>query len=391
MTITIVSGFLLPIPPVAGGAMEKMWWRLARLYVRRGHRVTIIAKRWHGFPDEETVDGVRLLRVPGFDHRRKLWQNLLLDACWGLRVMQILPDADILITNTVALPVIVRQFRPRAGLLVVNLNRFPKGQVRWYGRAARIQAASSVIASAAVRQAPQLADRIRLTPNPVDCSLFTKAAPKREASAPLTIGFVGRIHPEKGLLTLVRAADLLSRDTGLPAWRIILRGPVETPRGGGGPEFVQSMQRLAPDLWHEGRLELAPALADPLELARAYQSLDVFCYPTEATEGEAHPVAVLEAMAAGLPVVVTHLPCFADQLRQQDNALLVPLKDPAALAASLSRLLRDAGLRSTLGDRAQQTVADLDDKAVADRHLADYEALLHPEGRAVSPSPPVNK
>ena len=37
MKITIVCGFLLPVPPVSGGAMEKMWWRLARLYVRRGH------------------------------------------------------------------------------------------------------------------------------------------------------------------------------------------------------------------------------------------------------------------------------------------------------------------------------------------------------------------
>lgn len=377
MTITIVCGFLLPVPPVAGGAMEKMWWRLARHYVRRGHRVTLISRRWPGWADDETVDGVRLLRVPGFDHRKHLWQNLLLDALWGLRVLRALPAADILITNTVALPVFVRQWRARAGLLVVNLNRYPKGQVRWYGSAARIQAASGIIASAAAAQAPRLAGRIKLTPNPVDCSHFAGPAPARAADAPLTIGFMGRIHPEKGLLTLATAAVRLARETDLPPWRIVLRGPTEVPRGGGGADFVQRLQAVGPELWRDGRLALAPALADPAELANAYRSLDVFCYPTEAAEGEAHPVAVLEAMAAGCPVVATELPCFADQLRAGENALLVPPHDDARLAAALARLLREPALRDTLGARARATISALDDPTLADQHLADYEQLLH--------------
>ena len=54
MKITIVCGFLLPVPPVAGGAMEKMWWRLARLYARRGHQVTLLSRRWPGWADDET-------------------------------------------------------------------------------------------------------------------------------------------------------------------------------------------------------------------------------------------------------------------------------------------------------------------------------------------------
>ena len=377
MTITIVCGFLLPVPPVAGGAMEKMWWRLARLYARRGHRVTLISRRWPGWADDETVDGVRLLRVPGFGQRKRLWQNLLLDALWGLRVFRVLPAADILITNTVALPVFVRQLRARAGLLVVNLNRYPKGQVRWYGRAARLQAASGIIASAASAQAPRLADRIKLTSNPVDCSQFAGPAPTRAPGSPLTIGFMGRIHPEKGLLTLATAATLLARETDLPPWRIVLRGPAEVSRGGGGPEFEQRLQAVGAELWRDGRLALAPALSDPAELATAYRSLDGFCYPTEAAEGEAHPVAVLEAMAAGLPVVATELPCFADQLRSGENALLVPAHDATRLAAALARLLRDSALRSTLGGRARETISALDDAIIADHHLADYEQLLH--------------
>lgn len=377
MTITIVCGFLLPVPPVAGGAMEKMWWRLARIYAQRGHKVTLVSRCWPGWADDETVDGVRLLRVPGFDHRQHLWQNLFLDALWGLRVRSVLPDADILITNTVALPAFVRRLRLRAGLLVVNLNRYPKGQVRWYGRAARIQAASGIIASAAIQQAPKLAERIKLTPNPVDCSLFGGPDPTRTPGTPLTIGFMGRINPEKGLLTLAAAAGRLAQQADLPPWKIILRGPTEVARGGGGPGFVERLQTVSPALWREGRLELAPALNDPVALARAYRLLDVFCYPTEAAEGEAHPVAVLEAMAAGRPVVATDLPCFADQLRSGENSLLVPPGAAAALAEALAQLLRDSARRTALGHRAREAIWALDDQAIADQHLADYDQLLH--------------
>lgn len=377
MKITIVCGFFLPVPPVAGGALEKMWWRLARVYVRRGHQVTLISRRWPGWNDEEVVEGVQLLRLPGFDHRRHLWQNLLLDAIWGLRAFFALPRADILVTNTIALPVFVHQLRPGAGLLVVNLNRFPKGQVRWYRGAARIQAASAIIAATAMRQAPRCAPVVRLVPNAVDCSAFAGPAPDRGPARPLTIGFMGRINPEKGLRTLTAAAALLAQETGVPAWRIILRGPVDVPRGGGGEAFVTELRTQAPALWQDGRLALAEPIFDPIALARAYLGLDVFCYPTEAAEGEAQPVAVLEAMAAGLPVIATDLPCFAGQLQAEDNALLVPPHDAAALAAALARLLRDSSLRDRLATQARATIWALDDEAVASQHLADFETLLH--------------
>jgi glycosyltransferase involved in cell wall biosynthesis len=357
--------------------MEKMWWRLARLYAQRGHEVTLISRRWPGWTDEETVEGVRFVRLPGFNHRRKLWQNLLLDARWGWRVRAALPDADILITNTVALPVFVRAMRPKVGLLVVNLNRYPKGQLRWYRCAARVQAASGIIATAARAQAPALGDRIRIVPNSIDCSAFAGPLPARPAGAPVTIGFIGRINPEKGLVTLVAAAELLAQKTDLPPWRMVLRGPVDIPRGGGGPAFVRELQARAPALWSDGRLALADPIFDPAALAQAYRELDVFCYPTEAAEGEAQPVAVLEALAAGLAVVATDLPCFADQLRTGHNALLVPPANAAALAAALEQVVRDPADRAAIATRGREAIWALDDAAIATQHLADYEALLH--------------
>lgn len=377
MKITIVCGFFLPVPPLAGGAMEKGWWRIAQHYVRLGHEVTIVSRRWPGLPDTEVREGIRLLRYPGANHTRKLWRNLLLDAIWGLRVLRHLPAADILITNTVALPVFVRRLRPQAGALVVNLNRHPKGQLRWYAGVARVQAASGAIAAAARQQCPALGDVIRVVPNPVDCRAFQRPVAARPANDVLTIGFIGRLHPEKGLANLVRAAAILAARPELPLWSLQLRGPVDVARGGGGEDFVAHLRAVAPALWESDRIRIAPPLFDADKLTAAYHELDIFCYPTEAAEGEAHPVAVLEAMASGLPVVATQLPCFADQIVDGRNALLIPLRDPVALAAALARLLTDPATRATLARNAEATVSTLDDEVVARQHLADFANLIH--------------
>ena len=381
MIITIVNGFFLPIPPVAGGAMEKAWWRLGRLYAARGHAVTQISRRWPGLPREEMLHGVRHLRLAGYDHRRHLWQNLVLDALWGAKVLGRLPPADILITNTVALPVAVRQLRRQSGRLVVNLNRYPKGQMRWYGRVARIQAASQAIATAARLEAPALADRIRVVPNPVEVTAIAAEKPAAIRTDPtVVVGYFGRLHPEKGLERLVAAASRLSELPGLPPWRLELRGPSSVPRGGGGDAFVNGLLAAGAALRAADRLRIEPPLYETSALHRAYHGLDVFCYPTLAEHGEALPIAVLEAMAASLPVVVTDLDCFADHVASGVNGLVVPrgTADPVgALTEALRCLITDAGRRRRFGEQARLTVSVLDDPVIADQHLADYEQLIH--------------
>jgi glycosyltransferase involved in cell wall biosynthesis len=382
MKITIVSGFFLPVPPVAGGAMEKTWWRLAREFATRGHHVTLISRCWQDWPIEELSDGVRILRVRGFDHRRRRSANLLLDAIWGLRVHRRLPAADILVTNTVALPIWVRPLRAGAGRLVVNLNRFPKGQLRWYRDIARVQAASATIAAAAVEQAPRLANVIRVTPNPIECRRFAAASQQRaRASHPVTIGYFGRIHPEKGLQLLIEAARRLNAQRDLPEWRLELRGPVEIAQGGGGPAFARELDALAEPLQHAGRYARFPPEFDAERLARAFANLDVFCYPTVAEKGEALPVAVLEAMAAARPVVVTALSCFREYVQDHETGRLLASWHEAdaaeRLAGLLASLVREPETRARLGGAAQAAVASLDHSTVADTMLADFQSILH--------------
>src|SRR5205807_778782 len=78
MKITIVTGAFLPVPPIMGGAIEKAWYALAREFARRGHEVVFVSRKLPQLPAEEAADGVRHVRVRGFDTPRSLpWLKLL--------------------------------------------------------------------------------------------------------------------------------------------------------------------------------------------------------------------------------------------------------------------------------------------------------------------------
>src|ERR1039458_7354616 len=126
LRITIVSGFFLPVPAISGGATEKTWHGLARVFASAGHSVTFISRRWPGLADEETVDGVHHIRLPGFDHKNLLPVNLAHDFLWGIRVARALPPGDVVICNTVTLPAWLPRLRPSAGKVVVMMGRGPK-------------------------------------------------------------------------------------------------------------------------------------------------------------------------------------------------------------------------------------------------------------------------
>ena len=108
--------------------------------------------------------------------------------------------------------------------------------------------------------------------------------------------------------------------------------------------------------------------APPGDLARYYQTADVFCAP--ATGGEAFGLVLLEAMAAGTPVIASDVPGYRAVLSDGADGLLVPPRDVAALAAAILRLLDDAGLQTTLRTRGLAR-AQTFDVAVIGRQMLD--------------------
>ncbi len=385
MRITIVSGFLLPIPPAAGGATEKSWYQLARRFAAQGHSVTIISRRWPGWSNDETTDGIRHLRLKGYDHRAKLWQNLLLDFIWSWRVFFALSDADIVVVNAVALPVWLGQLKSSAGRVVLLAGRMPKGQYRWYRHIARVLVPSSTVLGRVVAENPSLAAISRVCGYPID-----EARLRRSAVSPsgvLTLGYVGRLHEEKGLRLLADALKRVAATPGLPPWRVLLCGPDDVARGGSGPAFRNQLEQTLRSFLPAEAVNFSAPQFDDAALARVYQSIDLFCYPSLAEEGETFGVAIAEAMAAGAVPVVSALACFTDFVADENNGLVFDHRAPdasARLAMALTRLLQEPALRQKLGGAAAQTAHRYDYGTFAGDLLADFGQLTDPANPASS-------
>jgi glycosyltransferase involved in cell wall biosynthesis len=165
--------------------------------------------------------------------------------------------------------------------------------------------------------------------------------------APIRLLTVSRIDPRKGLRFLpVVLADLVGRGHDV---RLTLVGPTV---GTLGEEERQRVLASARVLGVADRLDLIGARTLPEVLAIAREH-DLFVLPT--LPGEGVPRVLLEAMASGLPIVVSDVAGVPTLVQHEVNGLLVPPSDPSAIAGAVDRLIRDADLRRRLiatGNRA---------------------------------------
>lgn len=381
-------GFFLPVPPALGGATEKIWYRLAREFAARGHDVTIVSRRWQDWAHRENEGRLTHFRLPGANHHRRLAVNLLLDFLWCLRVWRQLPAADITVSHPIALPALLGRFRRQAGKLVVVSGRSPRGQYRWYGHADAIVATSSAVSRRIVTENSALAPRILIRGNPIDCGVF--AAPRQPPESLITIGFVGRLHRDKGLELLAGAIERLAGTPARGRFRVLLCGPATIREGGSGPEFLRQIEHRLQSAVGAAQVEiLAPEYAADA-LARVYARIDVFCYPS-IDPGETFGVAVAEAMAAGCATVVSALPCFQDFVRPGANAVVFDHRDPAPvdrLGEALGSLITNDPLRRSLSVQGTRDVQRYDYATFADTLLQDFEQLrIRGAGTELSPSP----
>src|SRR5580704_8600502 len=336
MHIAIILGPFLPVPAVIGGAVEKVHLLLAGAYRAAGHEVTIISRRYRDLPAVETVDGIRHIRISSLDRSRWLAANLIWDFIYALRAALALPPADVTITNSVFLPLVLP--RRKAGRIYVQLGRYPKYQVLFYGRVDRLQAVSRVVADGVLRQAPWLASKVAVIGYAVPDAYFQPPALSNRGK---TILFVGRIAREKGIELLVKAVALLwQQGSRFDGWNLRIVGPSEVSQGGDGAEYLSRLQGIADVLG--ARCTFVAPVFDEAALLCEYQAAPIFVYPSLAETGEALPLAPLEAMAAGCAVIVSNLRCFDDYVEDGRSGLKFEHKAPNPeenLAARLKHLM----------------------------------------------------
>lgn len=207
--------------------------------------------------------------------------------------------------------------------------------------------------------------RIAVIPNFLETSRWPVVTPQLRLAArarlgladdALVIGAVGEINFKKRQSDLIVAVAAMRAQ---PAAQLIHVGGVAKDAEIGRVEAV------APRLGN--RLRRLGVRGDVADILPAF---DIFALSSRAEEA---PIAVLEAMAAGLPVVATDVGGLAEMVLEGETGLLAPPSNPAALAACLDRLAGDADLRRTMGEAGRSRV----EQAFAPGPIVDrIEAVL---------------
>jgi len=369
MRITIVQGAFLPVPPLMGGAVEKIWFALGKEFARRGHEVVHISRLCNGLPREEVIEGVRHLRVRGYDAPGSLALLKGLGLLYSLRALRVLPEADILVTNTFWLPVLVRS--KHYGKLYVHAARYPKGQMRFYAHADRLQTVSHPIQKAIEREVPQLAAKVRCISNPLPGPVLPLELAERQKR----LLYVGRVHPEKGIALLLDAVALVPAQQ-LADWKLVVVGPAESKYGGGGEGYLEELKRKAQKI--SDHVVWTGAIFDEECLAAHYRAASLFVYPSLAEKGETFGLAPLEAMAQGCPALVSNLDCFRDFIVEDCNGFVFDHRsaNPAqALATKLQELMGDPERLTRAAVLAHQRAGEFSLERIASQYIEDFQSI----------------
>jgi glycosyltransferase involved in cell wall biosynthesis len=389
---------------VLGGG-ERHIRELGRRLVESGDAVTVVTRRGEpGWPAEERLDGVRVLRVPPGGGARLGKYLMALPAAW--RVVRERREVDLVVvrgTRVLGLPgLVAARLAGRPVVLQAELNGEMSGEIYLWGTrlaGGLIDALVRVLvwlrnrllvgADAFVAMSRQIetefraagvpAEKVRRIPHGVDTRRFQPGEAAQRAARRLALGlesdalvvaWTGRLLRGKGLETLLDAFAGLAE--GEPRARLLLVGS-----GAGQSLSIEAELReraAAPPLL--GRVVM-PGRLDAVE--EALVAADVFAFPSDF---EALGLSLIEASACGLPSVASRTGGIVDIVEDGVTGLLVPSGDAAALRQALELLLGDPERRAAMGRAARERACrEFDER----RALARYRSLFGELLGAASP------
>ncbi|MGH7572000.1 MAG: glycosyltransferase family 4 protein [Gemmatimonadota bacterium] len=383
-------------PEIGGG--ESQGRLLAEGLMEGGIPVTVLTRRsQRDLPRRETVGGVPVRRVgPAGRGRVRKWGLLLTvpPALWAMR-----GSCDVLLVagfRILGLPaILIGKAGGKTCLLKAESNGemsgafYGPGLARWglspssplvrllvNGRNAFLRRADAFVSTSSeiareLRAGGVPPDRIVTIPNGVDTGRFRPVVGDGKRALRIRLGlppdatiaaYSGRLVSYKGLPTLLRA------------WRDILPdhpGALLLLVGAGGADLHNCEEELKRYVEENGMQESVVFTGFVEEVDPWLQAADLFVFPTEE---EAFGIALIEAMACGLPSVTTSTGGIPDIVTHDRDALVVEPGALAPLREAIRRLLDDPELAARLGAEARRTVVrKFSREAVVDR----YAELIH--------------
>ncbi|MGB2694212.1 MAG: glycosyltransferase family 4 protein [Dehalococcoidia bacterium] len=376
MKIALVSPYDWTVP----GGVNSHCAHLREQFVQRGHLVQIMAPSSRAVDEEGVVTiGKRPVSVPASGSLARISLSLTL----GPAVRRVLAEEqfDVVHVHEPFMPVLPIHFLRYSEAVNVGTYHatrdkkqffytWGKRHIRRWGR--RLDGKIAVSPSAARFVEEYFPGYYNIIPNGVDVERFAaKAAPIPEFSDKmLNILFVGRPEKRKGLDYLIKAFAIVKQRQ--PNTRLIVVGA-----GTFEPQKRKVRSMGLPDVAFVSYVSAE-------ELPRYHHTADVFCAP--ATGFESQGIVLLEAMAAGLPIVASNIDGYASVFTHSVEGLFALPGDAKGIAEALLVLLGDADLRRTMGERGHQRAQEFSWLRVSQQVLSYYERLLHerqqPDGRS---------
>jgi len=206
-------------------------------------------------------------------------------------------------------------------------------------------------------------DQVHVLPLSIDTGPFASFSPRTVSASPVTIGYLARVAPEKGFHHLVSAFIDLAKRPGCESVRLCAAGWL-------GPQnetYKQTQETRIAEAGLSDRYEYlgSPDLNGKLDMLR---KIDLLCVPTEHDEPKG--LFLLEAMAAGVPVVQPSTGAFPEIVERTGGGIIVDARPSnfIAIADVLERLVKNVELRLSLGAAGH--------RAVRENHTTGAQAKL---------------
>lgn len=347
MRIVLVSDYFRPH---FGGGVERVVEELAHNLVNFGHEVRVLTFNPDGWPAREKLDGVEIVRIPALNLQPVLGFPAALSASVGLH--RYLEEADIIHVHNIffVLSLLTVLSRPSAPIVTTihvgslanlpgftgTIGRFYEGTLGAYvlRKSNAVTAVSSAVANHGASLCAELP--IRVIPNTVDVDRFRPPA-EPNGSENQTILFLGRFSRNKGPQYLVEAIPRVLSEVPEASFDFVGDGPLQ-----------HSLAKRMAELGLNGNARLRGKVP---EVVPVLQRAGVVVRPS-LTEGM--PLAVMEAMACGRPVVASRVGGTADLIHHGETGVLFEPGNVAALTAGLIELLVDGQRAAVIGRRARE-------------------------------------
>jgi glycosyltransferase involved in cell wall biosynthesis len=373
---------VLVISSLGCGGAERVMADLAERFAALGHRVALLTVEPEIRDFFEVAAPVARLTLPAEAGTGCRWFDWPCQrrrtACFREAILRERPDLVLSFLDMTNVAVLLAL--SGTGVPVVVAEHTDPGQHRigWRWSLLRRwtypQADAVVLLTGAARRwadARRPRWRTAVIPNAVRPAPLAVAPRRPECFGSRTAMALGRLGPEKGYDRLIPAYARLAER--FPEWNLVIFGE--------GAERA-SLERLVADFGLAGRVHLPGRIADP---ERVLPAADLFVLPSRF---EGFPMALTEAMAAGLPAVAFACSGAAEIIRDGIDGLLVPPGDVAGLAAALARLMADEAERRRLGERAVEVAERFAPESIVERWVALFEQVRADAAARASRHPP---